>query len=93
MKLLVIAKAPVLGRSKTRLCPPCSPEDAARIAEAALADTLDAVAHTSASERVLVLDGDPGGWLPDGFRVIPQRGDGLDERLAAAFEDAGAPAL
>jgi rSAM/selenodomain-associated transferase 1 len=93
MKLLVIAKAPEPGRSKTRLCPPCSPEEAAALAEAALTDTLRAVAATPAEERVLVLDGTPGDWLPEGFRVVPQRGDGLDERLAAAFADAGGPAL
>ncbi len=42
---------------------------------------------------MVVLDGQPGNWLPDGFDVIPQRGGGLAERLAGAFEDAGAPAL
>src|SRR5882757_4016796 len=41
--LLVLAKAPVAGRAKTRLCPPATPHDAARIAAAALLDTLDAV--------------------------------------------------
>ena len=35
----------------------------------------------------------PGPWLPPGFEVIPQRGDGLAERLAAAFEDVGEPAF
>ena len=42
---------------------------------------------------MLVLDGEPGDWVPDGFEVIPQRGDGLAERLAAAFADAGGPAF
>ncbi len=28
-----------------------------------------------------------------GFEVIPQRGDGLGERLAAAFDDVSPPAL
>jgi rSAM/selenodomain-associated transferase 1 len=87
--LLVMAKAPAVGRSKTRLCPPCSFEEAARLAEASLADTLMAVAVTRAARRVLVLDGEPGPWLPPRFDVIPQRGRGLDERLAAAFDDSG----
>lgn len=91
--LLVIAKAPHPGRSKSRLCPPCTPREAAALAEAALADTLAAVAAAPAARRVLVIDGEPGPWLPHGFEVLPQRGDGLDERLAAAFEDAGGPAL
>ena len=44
--LAVIAKAPVAGRVKTRLTPPCTPEQAAALAEAALRDTLDAVRAT-----------------------------------------------
>lgn len=91
--LIVIAKAPVPGRVKTRLCPPCTPEQAAALAEAALADTLQAVAATPVARRVCVLEGEPGPWLPAGFDVVAQRGDGLDERLAAAFEDVGGPAL
>lgn len=91
--LIVIAKAPVAGRSKTRLSPPCTPEQAAALARAALEDTLAAVLATPARRRVLVLDGQPGPWLPDGFEVIPQRGDGLEERLAAAFADVGEPAF
>jgi hypothetical protein len=92
--LLVLAKAPVPGRVKTRLCPPCSPAEAAALAGAALADTLDAVLATPARRRVLVLDGDPGPGLPAGVDVVAQRGRGLDERLAAAFADAAdGPAL
>jgi uncharacterized protein len=93
VNLIVIAKAPVPGRSKTRLCPPCTPAEAARLAEAALADTLHAVASTPADRRVVVLDGEPGAWLPDVFEVVAQRGGGLDERLANSFDDVGAPAL
>jgi rSAM/selenodomain-associated transferase 1 len=91
--LLVLAKAPRAGHSKTRLCPPCTPGQAATLARAALADTLEAALATPAARHVLVLDGDEGDWLPAGFDVVPQRGGGLDERLAHAFGDAGAPAL
>lgn len=91
--LAVIAKAPVAGRVKTRLCPPCTPAEAAALAEAALRDTLAAMAGVPGVDRVIVLDGAPGPWRTD-ERVIAQRGGGLDERLAAAFEDLdGAPAL
>jgi uncharacterized protein len=93
VNLIVIAKAPVPGRTKTRLSPPCTPEEAARLAEAALADTLRAVAATPADRHVVVLDGAPGAWLPDGCEVAAQRGGGLDERLANAFDDVGGPAL
>ena len=91
--LVVIAKAPVAGRSKTRLTPPCTPAQAAALAEAALADTLHAVAETPAPRRVVVVEGEPGAWLPGGFEVIAQRGGGLDDRLANAFADVGGPAL
>jgi uncharacterized protein len=91
--IVVIAKSPQPGRVKTRLTPPCSPEQAARLAGAALSDTLAAAARTGATRRVLVLDGEPGPWVPRGFDVVPQRGDGLAERLAAAFEDVAQPAF
>ncbi|MFB7674820.1 DUF2064 domain-containing protein [Kitasatospora purpeofusca] len=46
----------------------------------------------------MVLDGEPGHWLPPGWQVVPQSGGGLDARLAAAFGHAArlaphAPAL
>jgi rSAM/selenodomain-associated transferase 1 len=87
--LIVIAKEPLPGRVKTRLTPPFTPVQAAALAEAALADTLQAVAEADVARRVLALDGAPGPWLPSsaGFEVIPQHGGGLDERLAACFED------
>ncbi|TDD21480.1 DUF2064 domain-containing protein [Actinomadura sp. KC06] len=88
--LIVIAKEPVPGRVKTRLTPAYTPAEAAALAEAALRDTLDAVAAAPAGRRTLALDGAPGPWLPAGFAVTAQRGGGLDERLAAAFDDAWA---
>ncbi len=91
--LLVIAKDPRPGRTKTRLCPPCRPEQAADLAEAALRDTLEVVADTPASRRVLVLDGDPARWKRPGLEIIVQRGEGLAQRLAHAFVDVGEPAL
>jgi uncharacterized protein len=92
--LVVIAKSPAPGRVKTRLTPPCSPQQAAHLAGAALGDTLTAAALARrATRRVLVLDGAPGGWVPRGFEVMAQRGDGLAARLAAAFEDVGGPAF
>jgi len=91
--LAVIAKAPVPGRVKTRLCPPYTRAEAAALAEAALRDTLAAVRAVRGVRRVVVLDGAPGRWLGPGIAVIPQRGGDLGERLAAAFADLGGPAL
>lgn len=89
-QLLVLAKEPVPGRVKTRLSPELTPEQGAAVAAAALDDTLRAVAATPVARRVLVLDGAPSFPVPAGTDVLPQRGDGLGERLAAAFADAAA---
>ena len=93
MDLIVLAKAPVPGRVKTRLCPPCTPEDAATIAAAALADTLDAATASGADRVVLALDGAPGDWLPPGVTVVGQ-GDGpFHARLATAWAAARGPTV
>ncbi len=93
MNIIVLAKAPVAGRVKTRLCPPLTPQQAADVAGAALRDTLRAATAVRGARTVLVLDGRPGPWIPGGVRVIPQRRGDLDERIAAAFVDGGGPAL
>ena len=87
-QVLVITKAPVPGRSKTRLSPPCTPEQAAGIAAAAVGDTLDAVRAAPVAGRVVALDGAPDDLDLDGFRVVPQTDGDLGTRLAAAFADA-----
>lgn len=91
--LLVIAKEPLPGRVKTRLTPPFSPREAARLAEAALGDTLRTVRALPAARRAVVLDGAPGPWLPPGIEVVAQGAGGLDERLAAAFGACTGPTL
>jgi uncharacterized protein len=93
--LVVVAKEPVAGRVKTRLCPPCSPLEAAQVAEAALADTLDAALASGADRVVLALDGRPGPWCPRGVVVIGQGHGSLDRRLAHAWSHAAGrgPAL
>jgi glycosyltransferase A (GT-A) superfamily protein (DUF2064 family) len=91
-QVIVIAEAPAPDRVDDWLSPPLHPQQAALVAEAALADTLEVVAAAPVTRRVLALDGAPGDWLPDGFRVFGQRGSGLDERIAAAFADAYAVA-
>jgi glycosyltransferase A (GT-A) superfamily protein (DUF2064 family) len=87
-QILVITKAPVQGRSKTRLSPPCTPDQAAGIAAAAVGDTLDAVRAAPVTGRVVALDGHPGPLDLHGFRVVQQVDGDLGTRLAAAFADA-----
>jgi len=93
MHLTIIAKEPRAGFVKTRLCPPCTPRQAADIAGAALLDTLDAVdalvLRVTGVDRVLLFDGDPTAWTRPGYRVVSQRGSGLARRLSNAFDDLG----
>lgn len=93
MHLTIIAKEPRAGFVKTRLCPPCTPRQAADVAAAALLDTLDAVdavvARLTGVDRVLLFDGDPTAWTRTGYRVVPQRGSGLSSRLSNAFDELG----
>lgn len=85
-RVLVLAKEPVPGRVKTRLTPFCTPEQAAELATAALADTLAAVLATPDVDALLVLDGNPGPWLPAGLATVPQAGGDLGSRIGAAFD-------
>jgi len=91
--LLILAKEPLPGRAKTRLAPRFGPEGSARLAAAALADTLDTAAACRADRVVVAFDGRPDGIVPAGVDVIPQVAGDLGDRLAAAWEAAGAPGL
>jgi glycosyltransferase A (GT-A) superfamily protein (DUF2064 family) len=91
--VIVLAKEPVPGRVKTRLCPPCTPAEAASLAAAALADTLAAATASGADRVVLALDGRVGPWCPPGVHVVPQGTGGLDRRLATAWSAVPGPAV
>jgi rSAM/selenodomain-associated transferase 1 len=91
--VLVVAKAPRPGRVKTRLHPAFAPEEAARLAEAALRDTLVAVRASGADRRIVALDGPTGPWLGDDVEVVAQVDGTLNDRLAAAWRWAGGPGL
>ncbi len=97
-RVLVMAKSPVAGRVKTRLGADIGHDAAARVASAALLDTLEAATAAAGAHGChLALDGD----LDDavgadrlraaltGWTVTPQRGEGFAERLVAAHADAG----
>lgn len=94
--VLVVAKAPIPGLAKTRLAATVGDRTAADIAAAALLDTLDAVAATPVTHRVVAMTGEldqacRAGEIHDrlaDFTVIAQRGDGFADRLANAHADA-----
>jgi rSAM/selenodomain-associated transferase 1 len=90
--LIVMAKQPVAGQTKTRLSPPLSPIKAAELYSCLLLDTLEAVRdaarqlslrqfiafHPSQSQR------DFRALAPD-FQLLAQQGHNLSERLARAL--------
>ena len=82
--VLVVAKAPASGRSKTRLVPPLTGEQAAALHEAMLLDTLDACRAVVEDVRILYASPDD---VRDLERIAPtiplvrQEGRGLAQAL------------
>jgi glycosyltransferase A (GT-A) superfamily protein (DUF2064 family) len=91
--LIVLAKEPVAGRVKTRLTPPCTPEEAATLAAAALTDTLAAGLASAADRVVLGLDGRAAEWCPPGVTVVDQGHGALSARLETVWSHVEGPAL
>ena len=95
MRALVMAKAPVPGRVKTRLGVRVGMDLAADLAAAALLDTI-AACRSAFTECHIALDGSlddavRAAQLQEGLAgwvVHPQRGDTFGERLAHAHHDA-----
>ncbi|MEP7738651.1 DUF2064 domain-containing protein [Nocardioides sp. 31GB23] len=92
-RVLVVAKAPVAGRVKTRLGADIGDDAAAEVAAACLLDTIEAATAAVGAERChLSLAGDLAEAVRGdeilaataGWRTTPQVGDGFDERLAHA---------
>lgn len=84
--LAIIAKEPLPGKAKTRLHPPLSLEQAARLAAACIDDTLAAVATLTAERRILLWDGGRPPAAADGYEVVHQVPGELDTRLGALFD-------
>jgi hypothetical protein len=88
--LIVVAKRPAPGRTKTRLTPPLYPVEAAQLYECLLKDTLVLVRGLEQVHLVIAyLPDDEAQYFarlaPD-FDLLPQRGSGLGERLDLALK-------
>jgi rSAM/selenodomain-associated transferase 1 len=82
--VLVVAKAPLPGRAKTRLVPPLSAEQAADLQRALLLDTLDSCRAEGLDPAVLCV-GEEAAALREaigpGTRLVAQEGRGLADAL------------
>jgi hypothetical protein len=83
--LLTVAKRPAPGQTKTRLCPPLSPQLAAQLYECFLKDTLQLMRAVPDVVRLIAyLPLDQAGYFaglaPD-FGLLPQAGETLGHRL------------
>ena len=88
--LIVVAKKPEPGSTKTRLCPPFTPEVAAEFYGCLMRDTLALAVKLQGVDFTLAFT--PASAIdyfdqlaPDGFRLIPQKGADLGARLANAL--------
>lgn len=85
--IAIMAKAPLAGHSKTRLCGELSPEDAARLAGAMLADRCTQIASLGdAMPAVAMATAAVPTLVPEGFELIVQSGEGLGNALLSASE-------
>jgi len=90
--VVVMAKAPVAGRVKTRLVRGgVSPQAAVAVHEAMLRCVLERVEATLPGRYVLAVTEPGHRWWASWrrWRVFEQRGAGLGERMGAAWADAG----
>jgi rSAM/selenodomain-associated transferase 1 len=87
--VVLMAKAPVPGRVKTRLCPPLAPAEAARLYACMLGDAAEEISSVARIARYLFLD-PPGtvntlrGAPFSPFERFPQRGKDLGEKMRDA---------
>jgi hypothetical protein len=91
-QLLIVAKQPAAGQTKTRLCPPLDGTTAAALYECFLRDTLALMRQVPVARPVIAyLPAAAEGYFrtlaPD-MGLTPQRGADLGERLANLLDDA-----
>lgn len=85
-----MAKAPVAGQVKTRLCPPLSAADAAELSRCFLLDKVAQVLQVTRAEPVVAYAPEEAAAvfeaLAPGFTLLPQRGGDLTARLLSVLE-------
>jgi uncharacterized protein len=88
----IMAKVPIAGAVKTRLCPPLRPNEAATLARCFLQDRVDQLAALPLGEPMVAFT-PPGqaaavrSLVPPKVRLIPQAGEDLGARLDRVLTD------
>lgn len=93
--LAIMCKVPVSGKSKTRLCPPLSADQAAALSACFIADVANTVAAaaeaTGSRAYAMVTPAEArdefAGLLPEGVSILAQHGFDLSARLAHAVRE------
>jgi glycosyltransferase A (GT-A) superfamily protein (DUF2064 family) len=102
VNVLVVAKSPEPGRTKTRLAASVGPVHAARLSAAAFVDTLRAcreafdVDHCNVSLAGTLDDAVDANWIREelvGWHVRPQHGSTFEDRLARAHAEITGPVV
>ena len=91
----IMCKVPRSGSSKTRLCPPLTPDEAAALSRCFIADLAESIEALSEAQNVqgvavytpAVAEDELERVLPKGFARLAQRGNDLGERLLHATDD------
>ena len=87
-----MAKVPVAGEVKTRLCPPLTPQQAAALARCFLQDRVEQLAALAGTDALVAFtpperEAELAALLPDGVRRVAQSGADLGARLDRLLTD------
>lgn len=88
---VIMAKQPLVGKTKTRLCPALTPQQAADLSEALLLDTITLVSQLPGIDLALAITPPSSkvyfaGITPTGTCLLPVEGENIGECLVQAFE-------
>lgn len=90
-RLGIFVKVPEPGRVKTRLTPPLTGEEACRLYTAFITDLFGRLSRIKKLSGTVFYHGDDPdnltNFIPTRYATLPQRGQTLGDRLAAAFDD------
>jgi hypothetical protein len=88
---VIMAKQPLVGKTKTRLCPALTPQQAADLSEALLLDTITLVSQLPGIDLALAITPPSSkvyfaGITPTGTCLLPVEGENIGACLVQAFE-------